>query len=139
NINPAAVGPGTDIITTPGQFNFKADTPQNARRPLCGTFDPVLQECSRIGFDLGNYYGNDAASTYNAFEVKLDKRFSQGLQFLTHYTYSKAYGYPQDNYYAVSHVDSWGRIDFNRNHVWVFNPIYELPFGRGKKYMGDAS
>jgi hypothetical protein len=88
---------------------------------------------------LGNYYGNDAASTYNAFEVKLDKRFSNGLQFLSHYTYSKAMGYPQDNYYAVSHLYSWGRVDFNRDHVFVFSPIYELPFGKGKKYMGDAS
>ncbi len=69
DVNPAAVGPGTDIIATPGQFNFQAATLQNARRPLCGTFDPILQVCSRIGFDLGNYYGNDAASTYNAFEA----------------------------------------------------------------------
>ena len=161
DINPSAVGEGTDITkafilsggagtpatTTPcpaasmpnsatpigfcgpAAASFNAFTSQNQRRPLY----------PKIPFDLGNYYGNDAASTYNAFEVKLDKRFAQGLQFLTHYTYSKAYGYPQDNYYAVSHVDSWGRIDFNRNHVWVFNPIYELPFGRGKKYMGDAS
>src|SRR5437879_2582951 len=137
DINPAAVGPGTDIITTPGQFNFQADTPQNARRPLCGTFDPVLG-CSRIGFDLGNYYGNDAASTYNAFEVKLDKRFSQGLQFLTHYTFSHANGYT-DNYYAISHRISYGPVDFSRNQVWVFNTVYELPFGKGKKFMGDSS
>ena len=57
---------------------------------------------SGIGFDLGNYYGNDAASTYNAFEVKVDKRFSQGLQFLTHYTFSHADNYT-DNYYAINH------------------------------------
>lgn len=161
DINPSAVGEGTDITkafilsggagtpatTTPcpagstpnsptslgfcgpASASFSAFTSQNQRRPLY----------PRIPFDLGNYYGNDAASTYNAFEVKIDKRFSNGLQFLSHYTYSKAYGYPQDNYYAVSHQYSWGRIDFNRDHVWVFNPIYELPFGRGKKYNGDAS
>jgi len=137
NINPAAVGPGTDIITTPGQFNFKADTDQNLRRPLCVP-DPTNTTCTRIGFDLGNYYGNDAASTYNAFEVKLDKRFSQGLQFLTHYTFSHANGYT-DNYYAISHRISYGPVDFSRNHVWVFNTVYELPFGKGKKFMGDSS
>jgi hypothetical protein len=136
DINPSRVGDGNDLVipdpANPGHnkyAGFNAFTSQNQRRPLYPT----------IPFDLGNYYGNDAASTYNAFEVKLDKRFSQGLQFLTHYTYSKAYGYPQDNYYAVSHPLSWGRIDFNRDQVWVFNPIYELPFGRGKKYKGDAS
>jgi len=157
DINPAAVGDGSALTTAkiasgpnagkpcpagsmpnsptslgpcgPASVSFSAATSQNSRRPLY----------PRIPFDLGNYYGNDAASTYNAFELKVDKRFSNNLQFLSHYTYSKAYGYPQDNYYAVSHLYSWGRVDFNRNHVFVFSPIYELPFGKGKKYMADVS
>jgi hypothetical protein len=87
---------------------------------------------------LGNYYGNDAASTYNAFEVKLEKRFARGLQFITHYTYSHADGY-DGNYYAIDHKIAWGAVDFNRNHEWVFSPVYELPFGKGKQFMGDAS
>jgi hypothetical protein len=128
DVNPVAVGNGTDIVSG-GAFNFVPFTSQNARRPLYPT----------IPFDLGNYYGNDASSNYNAFEVKLDKRFSNGLQFLTHYTYSHANGYPQDNYYAISHPISYGPVDFNRNHVWVFNTVYELPFGKGKKYMGSVN
>ena len=128
DVNPAAVGNGTDIVTG-GKFNFVPFVSQNNRRPLFPT----------IPFDLGNYYGNDASSNYNAFEVKLDKRFSNGLQFLTHYTFSHANGYPQDNYYAISHPISYGPVDFNRNHVWVLNTVYELPFGKGKKYMGSAN
>jgi hypothetical protein len=128
DINPAAAGPGTDIITAGNKFNFTPFASQNSRRPLFPT----------IPFDLGNYYGNDASSNYNAFEVKLDKRFSQGLQFLTHYTFSHANGYPQDNYYAISHPISYGPVDFARNHVFVFNTVYELPFGRGKKYMSGS-
>jgi hypothetical protein len=27
----------------------------------------------------------------------------------------------------------------NRNHVWVLNTVYELPFGRGKPFAGSAS
>ena len=107
---------------------FSAFTSQNSRRPLF----------PKIPFDLGNYYGNDAASTYNAFEVKVDKRFSEGLQFLAHYTFSHADNY-HDTYYAISHAVEWGPVDFNRDHVFVFSPIYELPFGRGKKYKGDSS
>ena len=95
--NPTSTTPG---VCGAASASFSAFTPQNQRRPLF----------PRIPFSLSNYYGNDAASTYNALEVKLDKRFSNGLQFLSHYTYSKAYGYPQDNYYAVSHKDSWGRV-----------------------------
>jgi hypothetical protein len=142
DINPTAVGPGTNVVVLDGDGNhvlggFQATDPQNQRRPLCGTFDPI-DGCSRIGFDLGNYYGNDAASTYNAFEAKVDKRFNKGLQFLAHYTYSHANNY-SDNYYAISHSNAWGPVDFNRNQVFVINTVYELPFGKGKTYMGDIS
>jgi hypothetical protein len=149
DINPAAVGQGADITTAkdtvtglpcpPGtipntgtcgkaSYSFSPFTSQNSRRPLYPT----------IPFSLGNYYGNDASSTYNAFEVKVDKRFAQGLQFISHYTFSHANNYV-DNYYAISHGISWGPVDFARNHVFVFNTVYELPFGKGKKYMGDSS
>jgi hypothetical protein len=109
----------------------------NLRRPLCHP-DLATDTCTGIGFDLGNYYGNDAASTYNAFEVKVDKRFAKGLQFLTHYTFSHANNY-DNNYYAVDHRIAWGPVDFSRNHVFVLNTVYELPFGKGKTYMGDIS
>jgi hypothetical protein len=115
---------------------------QSERRPLCGpeitTPGPNLGACSRIGFDLGNYYGNDAASTYNAFEVKVDKRFSQGLEFVSHYTFSHADNFT-DSYYAIDHRIAWGPVDFSRNHVWIFSPIYQLPFGKGKPFLGNAN
>ena len=142
DVNPVAAGPGTSLIVAdtanPGKnkFNgFSATTPSNSRRPLCNP--DALGNCTRIGFDLGNYYGNDAASTYNAFEVKVDKRFSQGLQFLTHYTFSHANNYT-DQYYAIDHRVAWGPVDFNRNHVFVFNTVYELPFGKGKRFAGGS-
>ena len=154
DINPAAVGEGADITQAfipgtdptlppvpcppgstpntptcgPATFSFKPFTSQNSRRPLF----------PKIPFSLGNYYGNDAASTYNAFEVKLEKRFSQGLQFLTHYTFSHANNYT-DSYYPIDHRISWGPVDFARNQVFVFNTVYELPVGKGKKYFGDSS
>jgi hypothetical protein len=115
---------------------------QNERRVLCGPEDttpgPTLGNCTRFPFPLDNYYGNDAASTYNAFEVKVEKRFARGLQFISHYTFSHAYNH-DNNYYPVDHKISWGPVDFNRNHVFVFNTVYELPFGKGKTFMADAS
>jgi hypothetical protein len=60
------------------------------------------------------------------------------LQFLAHYTFSRAYNH-DSNYYAIDHKISWGPVDFNRNHVFVVNTVYELPFGKGKTYMGDVS
>jgi len=115
---------------------------QNERRVLCGPEDttpgPTLGDCTRLPFSLGNYYGNDAPSTYNAFEVKVEKKFNKGLQFITHYTYAKAKN-DDNNYYPVDHKISWGPVDFNRNHVFVLNTVYELPFGKGRTYLGSAN
>jgi hypothetical protein len=118
---------------------------QTQRRPLYNRFsysaypDPssttgVLMCCST---DQGNYLGNDASSIYNALQIKVDRRFSHGLQFLTHYTYAHANKY-DSNYYADSHPISYGPDDQVRNNVWVTETVYELPFGKGKTFAGSA-
>jgi|KBSSwiStaDraftv2_1062776.scaffolds.fasta_scaffold45409_2 hypothetical protein len=123
----AGNGPNYNV-NPPSIVGFTAGLSQDQRRPLF----------PKIPFSLDNYYGNDAASTYNAFEVKVDKRFSGGLQLLSHYTYSRAYNH-DSNYYAINHDISWGPVDFNRDHVWVLSTVYELPFGKGKRFAGGAS
>lgn len=118
---------------------------QTQRRPLYNRFsysdypDPssttgVLMCCST---DQGNYLGNDASSIYNALQIKVDRRFSHGLQFLTHYTFAHANKY-DSNYYADSHPISYGPDDQVRNHVWVTETVYELPFGKGKTFAGNS-
>jgi len=88
--------------------------------------------------DMNNYFGMDASSNYNALQLKVEKRFSQGLQFVSHYTWSRARFY-DSNYYAIDPNIAYGPMNVNRNHVWVSNIIYELPFGKGKKYMSGAN
>jgi hypothetical protein len=99
-----------------------------------GKFIP-LTCCSS---DLGNYFGMDASSNYNALQIKVDKRISQGLQFVSHYTWSRA-RFHDNNYYSVDPSVGYGPMNVNRNHVWITNFLYELPFGKGKKYMSGAN
>jgi hypothetical protein len=82
------------------------------------------------------YFGNDADNKYNAIQVKAEKRTSFGLQFLAHYTFSHAYDYDA-GYFDVDKKFAWGPNPYNRNQVFVVNAIYELPIGKGKKFMGD--
>jgi hypothetical protein len=111
--------------------------PDSVRRPLC---NPILatDTCQRIGDSLQNYYGNDASTNYNAFETKVDKRFSQGLQFIAHYTFSRSRAY-NNTYYPDSHPIAYGPNDFTRNHVFVITTVYELPFGRNKTFLSRSS
>jgi len=99
-----------------------------------GKFIP-LQCCSA---DMGNYFGMDASSKYNALQIKVEKRISQGLQFVSHYTWSMARFY-DSNYFAIDPKLAYGPMNINRNHAWVTNVLYDLPFGKGKKYMGSAN
>jgi hypothetical protein len=80
----------------------------------------------------------DASSNYNALQLKVEKRISQGLQFVSHYTWSRA-RFHDNNYYSVDPSVGYGPMNVNRNHVWVTNILYELPFGKGKKYMSGAN
>jgi hypothetical protein len=84
-----------------------------------------------------NYYGNDADNKYNALQVMVEKRVSAGFQLLAHYTFSHAYAYDGD-YFSVDKKFAWGPNQNNRNQVFVANVIYELPIGRGKKFMSSA-
>jgi len=139
----AGNGPNYDVnqvsMANYNQLNpvTNATYTQTERRVLCGPEDS-LGNCTKFPFSLGNYYGNDAPSTYNAFEVKVEKKFNKGLQFITHYTYAKAKN-DDNNYYPVDHKISWGPVDFNRNHVFVVNTVYELPFGKGRTYLSSTS
>jgi len=150
NVNQPNIGAGTAVVTTAGTApGFTPNTAQVTRRPYYNAFtypaytDPTLngglggplQCCST---DEGNYHGNDASSIYNALQVKIEKRFSRGLQVLSHYTFAHADKY-DSGYYPNSHPYSYGPDDEVRDHVWVTNAVYELPFGKGKTFGGNAS
>ncbi|HKW57431.1 MAG TPA: TonB-dependent receptor [Candidatus Acidoferrum sp.] len=135
-------------------FGYGTTLTQAQRRPLFNKFvypdcSVSLQICSSTIYptadqltccsvDLGNYFGMDATSHYNALQVKVEKRFSQGLQFVSHYTFAHTYHY-DGNYYAIDPRVAYGPDDQSRNHAWISNVVYELPFGQGKKYMSSAN
>jgi hypothetical protein len=98
--------------------------------------NPIPLTCCST--DVNDYFGNDASSSYNALQIKVEKRFAQGLQFLGHYTYSHAFNY-NDDYFSVDPKIAYGPNDFSRNNVFVISTVYELPFGKGKKFMGDIN
>ena len=152
NTNEAAIGGGTfaygctpnpaPATTFDCKQSFKPFSPQAFRRRLFLNGVPAFTYPNFPGVTCcsdspGDYFGNDADNKYNALQVKVEKRVSSGLQFLAHYTYSKAYNY-NDGYFSVDKKFAWGPDDFNRNHVFVVNTVYELPIGRGKKFMSDA-
>ena len=86
-------------------------------------------------------FGRTASSTgwsktntrYDSMQVKLDRRFSNGLLWTNSYTLSRAQDYTNDNAAIGTPADlslSYGLADFDRTHAFVASFIYELPFAR---------
>ena len=96
---------------------------------------------------LGPVYGyhNNANSIYHALLAKVEKRFSGGFTLLTSYSFSKAIGDTCGNaaagnttgcgYQDVRNLRLERSID-NQDipHRFVASGIYDLPFGRGRKW-----
>lgn len=114
---------------------------QNDRRPYFNGSAQALGVTYGSPFlwtqDL-RYNANQATSSYNALQVKLDKRFSNGLQFLSHYTWSKALTHESYYFFIDPHV-GYGPSYYNRPHAFVFAGNYDLPFGKGKMLGGNSS
>jgi hypothetical protein len=156
NSNEVAVGPGTNdvVCPTPTTCTLGGFTPAQSQSDRRRFFLNGVPAFTYPGFTYVNtagvvtptppccatdttYYGNDSSNKYNALQVKAEKRVSAGLQFLAHYTFSRAYAY-DSGYYSVDKKFAWGPNPYNRNNVFVANVIYELPFGRGKKYLTSS-
>lgn len=78
---------------------------------------------------------------YNSMQVKLNRRFNNGLGITTSYTWSKALNFSDDTgglsvdglvqFFATNK----GRMNQDRRHVYVQSYQYELPFGKGKPFV----
>ncbi len=101
--------------------------------------------CASIGNGLSMTssfgYGN-----YAALESKLDKRFSQGLQFQIAYTWSHAMansGTPLSGSAGLGAPDptdlssQYSTASWDIRHSFTTAFVYDLPFGRGKALGGN--
>jgi hypothetical protein len=97
----------------------------------------------------GSYQLTNGSSVYNGLQTKLEKSLSNGLNFLAAYTYSKTLTDAGDllnggstngfrAYYLYGPRFDWGLASFDIRNVFHLSGGYELPFGKGKAFMGDA-
>ncbi|MDP9171860.1 MAG: TonB-dependent receptor, partial [Acidobacteriota bacterium] len=80
---------------------------------------------------------NNGGSYYHSLNVRIQKRFARGLQFVANYDFSRLME-------SVSYLNAGNpalekRVSsFDRPHSFVLSGTYDLPFGRGKSLMSSA-
>jgi hypothetical protein len=75
-----------------------------------------------------------ANSAYHSGTVKLEKRFSRGLSFLTYYTYSKAMDSSTSNR-LIARTQDRARSSFDRTHQYTGSMNYQIPLGKGRRFL----
>ncbi|MBM3737593.1 MAG: TonB-dependent receptor [Acidobacteria bacterium] len=81
---------------------------------------------------------------YHALTSKIEKRFSAGFSFLGSYTWSKALDtgrdISSDPIKQPGDANSYrGRADLDTGHRFVASYQFELPFGRGKRFLSGTN
>jgi hypothetical protein len=82
------------------------------------------------------------SSSYNALQAKLDRHFSGGFATTTSYTFGKGMGFQQDDdgglTFYINQSRNYARNDFDRTHTFVQSIVYDLPFGKGKRFVSSG-
>ena len=95
---------------------------------------------------------SEAQMNYNSGQVTLRQRTHHGLEYTLNYTYAKSLTDSSGNY-AIPNTSQngntvqngydlradWGPSGIDIRHSMNFVGVYELPFGRGRTYGGNAN
>ena len=138
-------------------LNASVSSPQaiaaNIRLPYPGFTGSVAQALRAFPqyANIDDVYQPTGYNFYNSIQVRVQKRHSSGLSFLVAYTLAKNVGFPGGDIFGDTGggggsrgIDTFNRkleksiVGSDQTHVMVTSWSYDLPFGRGKKFLSGA-
>ncbi len=124
----------------------RIDVAQNINLPRIygqgGTYDPFNIAFGKTASVTQYFLG--FSSNYESLQTQLQRRFRNGLAFLSAYTWGKAQGYQtgaQDGgllFYAGNWRRNYNLLDFDRKNNFEQTVTYELPAGRGHRFLSSG-
>ncbi|MBX5479533.1 MAG: hypothetical protein IRZ19_10735, partial [Pyrinomonas methylaliphatogenes] len=89
---------------------------------------------------------NSGRARYNSLQVEVRRRFAKGFFFQANYTFQKtltdAPGVGQTRFDPLLDNNQpqleYSRADYDQTHVFNFNTIYELPIGKGRRFLNQG-
>lgn len=130
-----------NYVGSVSRHQFIQPVANTARLPAPGPIQP-RQPYPQYGGTFSNST-NIGNASYNALQLRVDKRLSHGLSFLGSYTWSKSLDLQSSGQAGgiVTIYDlrrEWGPSDYDFKHLLVLTSVYELPFGKGKPFLNSA-
>jgi hypothetical protein len=104
---------------------------------------PVTSRQPYPGYGSVSYFNSQAASTYNALQLQAERRLSNNLVFLGAYTYGRCIddasaGSIGETDTGIQNIHNTaaqkGLCAQDVRHRFAFSYVYELPFGRNKRF-----
>jgi hypothetical protein len=127
---------GNHGVSMPLQYNLNAATVVGLGNQGRPQFAPFGRTASTTLF-FGGY-----SSAYNGLQLKLDRRFTSGLLITTAYTFAKGMSFQEGDdggaMYYINFRRNYARNNFDRTQTFVQSYIYDLPFGKGKKWLNEG-
>ncbi len=123
---------------TPGGTNY------NINQPTIVGFGTLSTNQRRLFYnEFGwtqsiKYFSDDGSVKFNSLQARGEKRFSSGLSIQGNFTWASAFDFAND-YYFWNHAIDYGRENGVRKFVYNMTGVYELPMGKGHKFLGSAS
>jgi hypothetical protein len=85
-----------------------------------------------------NLTTNNGSSRYNSLQIELRRRLSQGLQFQTSYVLGNAVNSTFETFRRPTFLTRDTEAEGDLTHSFKANVVYDLPFGRGRRFGGNA-
>ena len=93
-----------------------------------------------------DFLTNSAKYRYDSLQAEIRRRFTNGLSFQANYTFQKTLadvasdGQARfDPFLDLAQPNlEYSRTDYDRTHTININAIYELPFGKGKRFLNNG-
>lgn len=130
---------GTQTVKSFGDWNANAAAPGTGSRGR-----PFFSRFGRTADTL--FWNGQFSANYHALQVAINRRAADGLTIKGAYTYSKAINMTDDDGWAgvmfnyLPHLRrNRAQAGFNIPHIFQIGYVYELPFGKGKRWANTGA
>jgi hypothetical protein len=135
--DPGVINALNAVVPNP----FAGLLPGTALNGATTTAGALLRPYPQFNGDTGVQVGNltNGESYYNSIQIGIQKRFGNGLQFMGNYSHSRIM--QRDTTLNASEptvLEKRVSSEDVPNHL-VFSASYDLPFGKGRRFLGQAN